>query len=82
MPAAKSDNVQFVQCDMCNRSFTADRLEKHQKVCAKEPRRRKVFDPVKMRVQGTDFASYVNSEHKQQAPPSKVSNTDLWVCRL
>jgi hypothetical protein len=78
MPAAKSDDVQFVLCDMCNRSFAADRIQKHQQICTKEPRRRKVFDPVKMRVQGTDFASYVNSDHKQQAPAPKVSNMDFF----
>ena len=48
-------------CPNCGRKFAAERLAKHAKVCkdsAKKLAKRKVFDPVKMRVDGTEQAQY------------------------
>ena len=55
------ENVKLASCQVCGRNFARDRLEKHMKVCSKATtaaRKRKVFDPHKMRVQGTEFEKF------------------------
>ena len=45
----------LVSCSLCNRFFASDRVETHEKICAKtKNKQRKVFDITKMRVQGTE----------------------------
>nr|XP_027238120.1 translation initiation factor IF-2-like isoform X2 [Penaeus vannamei] len=49
-------------CKICGRNFAPDRLEKHESICAKsqaKAKKRKVFDPVKMRTKGTEAETYV-----------------------
>ena len=48
----------LVPCHNCGRSFTSDRLAKHQSICKKSSKKRKVFDSTKMRTLGTDAAKY------------------------
>ena len=45
----------LISCSLCNRFFASDRIETHEKICAKtKSKKRKVFDITKMRVQGTE----------------------------
>ena len=67
--------VDMTSCDICGRNFAVDRLTKHMAVCAKvSAKKRKVFDQVKMRTQGTDQASYVRHMDSQ---PQKVMSRDV-----
>lgn len=50
------------QCPVCERNFNSDRIEKHKTICQKsqaKAKKRKVFDPVKMRNKGTEAEKYV-----------------------
>ena len=70
--AAEADDQQAVQlqpCSICGRKFAVDRLERHAKVCKKSSqKKRKVFDPVKMRTEGTEQAKYVNESVRRPEP--------------
>jgi hypothetical protein len=70
MPAAVANNVSLVRCDVCDRSFVPERLDRHRQVCTRKPRKRKVFDEVKMRTKGTEFASYVGHAQKESSKPA------------
>ncbi|XP_037072574.1 actin cytoskeleton-regulatory complex protein pan-1-like isoform X2 [Pollicipes pollicipes] len=66
----------LAQCPICSRAFAKDRLDKHQAICEKSTKKkRKVFDPVKMRVQGTESESYLrkikSKKPEKVAPPKK-----------
>ena len=53
--SATSGKDGLVSCSLCNRFFASDRVETHEKICAKtKNKKRKVFDITKMRVQGTE----------------------------
>lgn len=63
-------------CKICGRNFAPDRIEKHETICAKsnaKSKKRKVFDPVKMRTKGTEAEKYVaKGKHLQErAKPKK-----------
>ena len=60
--ASEGSNLQLVDCPTCGRKFASDRLSKHSKVCKSNSKKgpRKVFDPVKMRTQGTEQAKYID----------------------
>lgn len=63
--------LNLVPCQNCGRNFAADRIQKHIQACSSQ-KKRKVFDVTKMRVQGTDAASFVltkKGRQAQQAPP-------------
>uniref|UniRef100_A0A6A7FUT1 Zinc finger C2HC domain-containing protein 1B-like n=1 Tax=Hirondellea gigas TaxID=1518452 RepID=A0A6A7FUT1_9CRUS len=50
------------QCTVCQRCFNSDRIEKHITICLKtqaNAKKRKIFDPVKMRNKGTESEKYV-----------------------
>ncbi|CAG7725520.1 unnamed protein product [Allacma fusca] len=48
------------ECKICGRCFATDRIEKHETICKKTTnRKRKVFDPTKMRMQGTEAEPYL-----------------------
>ncbi|EDO29664.1 predicted protein, partial [Nematostella vectensis] len=60
-------------CSICGRNFQTDRLEKHQKVCAKNStRKRKAFDMTKQRTAGTEHEKYVKAGAHKQEPEKKV----------
>ena len=47
-------------CKVCGRHFATDRVEKHESICKKtSTKKRKVFDPTKMRMQGTEAEPYL-----------------------
>ena len=58
----------LVPCKLCGRRFAADRVAKHQSACRNINKKRKVFDPVKMRTAGTEMSQYVHNVDKQQTP--------------
>ena len=70
---APSSELELVKCNLCNRSFLHDRLEKHYEICIKNAAapKRIVFDATKMRVQGTEFAPYVYTKKKREIPASR-----------
>ncbi|OXA60064.1 serine/arginine repetitive matrix protein 1 isoform X2 [Folsomia candida] len=48
------------ECKVCGRFFAPDRIAKHESICKKvTTRKRKVFDPTKMRMQGTEAEPYI-----------------------
>lgn len=50
----------MVSCRICGRHFNQDRIEKHQEICAKTvKKKRRVFDPVKHRLRGTEAESMI-----------------------
>lgn len=70
-----TEQVNLVPCNNCGRSFAADRLAKHQSVCNKSGKQRKVFDSTKMRTQGTEAAKYNRpAGRKVPDPPKPKSN--------
>ncbi len=68
-----SAGIALQECHTCGRKFAPDRLAKHYKVCKKaSSKKRKVFDPVKMRNKGTENENYVmNQPPKKNAQPTK-----------
>nr|XP_015205902.1 PREDICTED: zinc finger C2HC domain-containing protein 1C [Lepisosteus oculatus] len=67
-------NSQLLPCTLCNRTFAAERLEKHRRVCEKmQNSRRKVFDSSKHRAKGTDLEQYINLKKKSTTPEPKRS---------
>ena len=70
----------MAQCPICQRQFNKDRLEKHQAICEKSSKKkRKVFDPVKMRVKGTESEGYLR-KLKNKKPEKEVRQLKV-VCR-
>jgi hypothetical protein len=66
----------MAECRVCFRHFASDRIEKHEGICKKAAaavKKRKVFDPTKMRMQGTEAEPYLRQVSgkgkKTQAPP-------------
>ena len=73
-PYEDDPNDDRVECAYCHRKFAADRIAKHEEVCARmSTKKKKVFDGSKMRLQGTEAAKYVTKESKQpeKRKPSK-----------
>ena len=60
-PDAQQSDIHLVRCENCGRKFAEERISKHSKICSKPQKTRKVLDPSKMRVAGTDMAKYVDS---------------------
>ena len=74
-PASKSfspsSNADLAECKICGRNFAKDRLEVHEKICSKTTqKKRKVFDPTKQRVKGTEAEQYLR---KGKPQPTTVS---------
>lgn len=60
----------LAQCKHCGRQFAPDRVEAHQNICLKTSRKkRKIFDPVKQRLKGTEAESYVKKGKTPATPP-------------
>lgn len=65
------------ECRYCGRRFATDRLGVHEDICGKTgKKKRKPFDVIKHRVQGTELEGYVNKIGKKGA---KVSNSNYYV---
>lgn len=65
-PATPPENM--AACSNCGRFFNEDRVQKHESICKKQ-KKRKVFDAIKHRVQGTEAEVYVKKALK--ATPKK-----------
>ncbi len=74
----ESQQLNLRECRNCGRNFAADRIDKHVKVCAGPHKKRKIFDSTKMRVQGTEAASFVLSKKKVNQPEKKTSRPSNW----
>ncbi|KAG8234628.1 hypothetical protein J437_LFUL014204 [Ladona fulva] len=58
-------------CRNCGRHFAQDRLPKHEEICVKtSKKKRKVFDPTKMRVKGTEAEAYLKNIKKAPKAPA------------
>ncbi|XP_002730725.1 uncharacterized protein LOC100375200 [Saccoglossus kowalevskii] len=68
-----SVSLDLRRCNTCGRKFASDRLDKHAKVCLmKSSKKRKVFDPVKLRTEGTPMAHYIRQgKHLKPTPKAK-----------
>jgi hypothetical protein len=61
------------ECGICGRYFASDRIAKHQEICTKTTKKkRKVFDPVKQRVKGTEAEAFLKKGQPQATPVSTV----------
>lgn len=59
-------------CEVCGRTFAAQPLQKHRKVCEKSViKKRKVFDSLKQRVEGTDLAPFHQKSYLKKQPPQE-----------
>ena len=68
-PDAAPVNLNLVPCGLCGRKFAAERIPKHQVACEKAQAaaaKRKKFDPVKMRAEGTELAQYASHPNKPE----------------
>jgi len=62
----------MTECHLCGRRFNEDRIGKHEEICRKtKQKKRKAFDPVKMRTQGTEAESFVKSAGKRAPAAAK-----------
>jgi len=65
------------ECGICGRHFASDRIAKHQEICAKTTKKkRKVFDPVKQRVKGTEAESFLKKGQPHAVPVPTVKKTN------
>ena len=75
---SRSQENNLVPCDICNRNFAADRIEKHAIVCMKTSTKvRKVFDSSKKRLEGTDgnIIQKVKNKPQPEVPKSNWRQT-------
>ncbi len=71
-PDAENVQISMAQCSICGRKFAADRLQKHMKVCkTASQKKRKVFDPVKMRTEGMEHEKYAKDSQRKPEPKVK-----------
>merc|ERR1712173_10016 len=68
----------LVPCKNCGRNFADDRVEKHEEICVKTAKKRKVFDMTKARVKGTDAAKYVKSSSHLKNIEAKEQKKSDW----
>ncbi|XP_062588688.1 zinc finger C2HC domain-containing protein 1C-like [Saccostrea cucullata] len=62
--------IQMAKCSNCGRKFAADRLQRHRNACGNATKKRKVMDPTKMRVAGTEMEQYTG-KNRSKTPPKK-----------
>eukprot|EP00002_Diphylleia_rotans_P001174 TRINITY_DN1064_c0_g1_i1.p1 TRINITY_DN1064_c0_g1~~TRINITY_DN1064_c0_g1_i1.p1 ORF type:complete len:474 (+),score=127.55 TRINITY_DN1064_c0_g1_i1:158-1579(+) len=74
-------DVELVKCILCERSFAADRIEKHKKICTGNENARAVFDVAKKRNEdtSTEIVVYVKHEdgEEKDIKLEKASIADL-----
>ncbi|ESO90183.1 hypothetical protein LOTGIDRAFT_87677, partial [Lottia gigantea] len=58
------------ECKICGRRFAQERLQKHEGACKTANKKRKIFDPVKMRLEGTE-ANQFHWKAEKKSTPSK-----------
>jgi hypothetical protein len=71
-PANQAANG-LTECRICGRNFASDRVAKHQEICTKTTKKkRKVFDPIKQRVKGTEAEAFLKKGQPQAVTVSIV----------
>lgn len=51
----------MASCKICGRHFTQERIKLHQEICeTTSKKKRKIFDPVKQRLKGTEAEEMIN----------------------
>lgn len=78
-PAQSSNiaNDNLTSCKYCQRRFATDRIEKHQEICARTlKKKRKTYDAVRHRVQGTEVEGY--SKKGPKGTSVKVSLVSIY----
>ncbi|GAA6073373.1 trichohyalin-like isoform X1, partial [Tachysurus ichikawai] len=62
-------DLQLVRCEVCNRKFKEDRLEKHISICQKiQKPKRKVFNSLQHRAKGTALEEFMKTKGLYKAP--------------
>lgn len=69
--AYADSKIKLATCNNCGRKFAADRLQRHKNACGNVTKKRKVMDPTKMRVAGTEMENYADSRNRSKTPPKK-----------
>ncbi|XP_076408859.1 zinc finger C2HC domain-containing protein 1B isoform X3 [Peromyscus maniculatus bairdii] len=73
-PAVADGNQKLFPCEVCGRCFAADVLERHGPICKKLfNKKRKPFDSLKQRLQGTDIPT-VSQPPQPKGQPMRKSN--------
>lgn len=55
----------LAECAVCGRHFAKDRISKHESICKKSTaKKRKPFDPTKMRLKGTELEEFARKSAK------------------
>lgn len=67
--AYADSKIKLATCNNCGRKFAADRLQRHKNACGNVTKKRKVMDPTKMRVAGTEMENYADSRNRSKTPP-------------
>ncbi|XP_015463381.3 trichohyalin isoform X1 [Astyanax mexicanus] len=66
---------QLVPCEICNRCFAEERLEKHIRICEKlQQSKRKTFDSAQFRAKGTELEKFMKTNIQRKAPEPKKNN--------
>jgi len=74
-------SLQTVKCSKCDRSFTIERIQKHEEICNKV-KERKVYDIVEMRVKGTDTEALVKAGKVKLEPAKPIERKSVLNQRL
>ncbi|GAA6096534.1 zinc finger C2HC domain-containing protein 1C, partial [Tachysurus ichikawai] len=62
-------DLQLVRCEVCNRKFKEDRLEKHISICQKiQKPKRKVYNSSQYRAKGTALEEFMKTKGLYKAP--------------
>ena len=70
-----TDLGELRECPSCSRKFNPKPYEKHILVCAKINSKRKVFDSLKMRVEGNpELAQILNKKMKEESKKKAIEN--------
>ncbi|KAG7328488.1 hypothetical protein KOW79_008432 [Hemibagrus wyckioides] len=68
-------DFQLVRCEVCNRKFREDRLEKHISICQKTQKpKRQVFNSSQYRAKGTELEEFMKTNGQSKTPERKKSN--------
>ncbi|KAK3563778.1 hypothetical protein QTP86_034501 [Hemibagrus guttatus] len=68
-------DFQLVRCEVCNRKFKEDRLEKHISICQKTQKpKRQVYNSSQYRAKGTELEEFMKTNGRSKAPERKKSN--------
>ncbi|PSN47028.1 hypothetical protein C0J52_09812 [Blattella germanica] len=72
---APPSNSDLAECKICGRHFAKDRIPVHENICSKtSQKKRKVFDPTKQRVKGTEAEAYLRKGKPQTVTHLKKTN--------